>query len=130
MQALSEAFDLELPATPESVATARQAAADLARELGADEMNVKTAVSEAVGNAVIHAYPDQGDGEVRVTGAEHGDKLILVVHDDGVGMRPNPDSPGLRMGLPLMGRVTEDLHIDAHGGGTSISMSFPLGVTA
>ncbi len=126
MQAATEELALEFPAEPESVTAARHAAAKLARSAGADEMDVKIAVSEAVGNAVVHAYPDGDPRSVQMSAAVQDRRLVFVVQDQGVGMRPHPASPGLRLGLPLIGQVTEELQIDAHLGGTRISMSFPV----
>ena len=126
VQALTESLDLELPAQPESVAEARHAAARLARRYGAEESDVKIAVSEAVGNAVLHAYRGDYDGTVSVKGALVRGKLVFVISDTGVGMSPNPDSPGLHLGIPLIGKVAEDMRIDAGSRGTSISFSFPV----
>ena len=130
MQALSESLDLELPAEPESVAEARHAAARLARHHGAEEADVKIAVSEAVGNAVLHAYRDQNSGTVSVKGSLIRGRLVFVITDTGVGMSPNMNSPGLHLGIPLIGKVAEDMRIDAGSGGTSISFSFPVAVGA
>jgi serine/threonine-protein kinase RsbW len=130
MQTVAEQLDLELPAEPESVTRARHAAVELARTAGVEASDVEIAVSEAVGNAVLHAYPEDGDHEretVRLTGTVHDRRLVFVVQDHGVGMRPNPDSPGLRLGLPLIGQVSDDMHIDTHFGGTRVSMAFPAG---
>ena len=126
MQALTESLALDLPAEPDSVADARHAAAELAERVGADEADVKIAVSEAVGNAVIHAYRDREPGSVRLTGAVDRGRLRFTITDDGLGMSPNIDSPGLHLGIPLIGKVAEDVHIDANSGGTTISFSFPL----
>jgi anti-sigma regulatory factor (Ser/Thr protein kinase) len=126
VQAVTETLALELPAEPESVAEARHAAADLARRAGADVADVKIAVSEAVGNAVTHAYRERARGEINVRGQVQGRKLLFTVSDRGVGMSPNPDSPGLHLGIPLIGKVAQDLHIDAGAGGTTISFSFPV----
>lgn len=130
MQALIESLTLELPAEPESVAEARHAASELARLVGADEADVKIAVSEAVGNAVIHAYRGTKRGHIRVKGAVERGKLRFSISDRGVGMSPNLASPGLHLGLPLIGKVAADLHIDAGDSGTTISFSFPLSATA
>ena len=130
MQALTESLALELPADPESVSEARHAAADLARRVGADEADVKIAVSEAVGNAVIHAYRERPQGMIRVSGEVARGNLRISVSDDGVGMSPNLNSPGLHLGIPLIGKVTQDLRIDATATGTTISFSFPLAATA
>ena len=121
-----ESLELELPAEPGSVAEARHAAARLARHHGVEEADVKIAVSEAVGNAVLHAYRDGKTGTVRVRGGPVRGKLVFVVADSGVGMSPNPNSPGLHLGIPLIGKVAEDMRIDAGSRGTSISFSFPI----
>ena len=47
--------------------------------------DVKTAVSEAVSNAVIHAYPGSC-GEVRMHATLDENKLELTIEDDGVGI--------------------------------------------
>jgi serine/threonine-protein kinase RsbW len=121
---------MELPALPESVAEARHAAADLARRVGADVADVKIAVSEAVGNAVIHAYRGRERGIIRIVAALERNKLRFWISDRGVGMSPNLDSPGLHLGLPLIGKVAHDLHIDAGSRGTTISFSFPVAASA
>jgi serine/threonine-protein kinase RsbW len=66
-------------------------------------------VSEAVTNVVLHAYPKGAPGEVRVRVAVDGAEVALVVQDDGSGLRPRPDSPGLGVGLPLMAAVAQRL---------------------
>jgi anti-sigma regulatory factor (Ser/Thr protein kinase) len=109
------------------VPTARHAAARLAAEVGADELDVKIAISEAVGNVVVHAYRDgMPRGGLELEGAIEDGKLVIAVTDHGVGMAPNPNSPGLGFGLPLIGNVTDDLHVEANGHGTKVSMTFLL----
>lgn len=130
MQALVTELDIELPARPESVSRARHEAARLATACGADESDVKIGVSEAVGNAVIHAYRGGDDGPIRVRGSIRGEKLVIIVTDEGVGMCPDPATPGLGLGLPLIGRVAEDMRVAASPQGTTISMSFPAAAAA
>jgi serine/threonine-protein kinase RsbW len=127
MRSLVSRLDLKLPAVPDSVPTARHAAAHLANEVGADELDVKIAVSEAVGNVVVHAYRDgRPRGTIELEGGIEDGKLVIAVTDDGIGMSPNPNSPGLGFGLPLIGNVTDDLHVEANGNGTRVSMTFLL----
>ena len=127
MQSLVDRLELKLPAVPASVPEARHAAARLASEVGADELDVKIAISEAVGNVVVHAYRDGKPKDVVLEGAVEDAKLVLAVTDRGIGMSPHPDSPGLGFGLPLIGKVTDDLHVEANGHGTRIEMTFLLG---
>ena len=47
--------------------------------------DIKTAVSEAVTNCVVHAYPD-GVGTVYITAGLKGNVLSITVKDKGVGI--------------------------------------------
>lgn len=117
-------FELQLPSDAPSVAEARQRAAELARRVGAPEADVKLAVSEAVGNAVLHAFRDRPPGTVTVSAALNRGRLLITVADDGSGMRPNLDSPGLGLGLSLITKLASDVRFDSDSGGTTVSMSF------
>lgn len=46
---------------------------------------LKTAVSEAVTNAVVHAYPKK-TGRVFLSGRILGDRVVITVADEGVGI--------------------------------------------
>ena len=51
-----------------------------------EELNdIKTAVSEAVTNCVVHAYPD-GDGEIYLKTEIINDLLKIVISDKGIGI--------------------------------------------
>lgn len=51
-----------------------------------DELaDVKTAVSEAVTNAIIHAYEDESK-QVELSCKREGQKLTIVVEDHGIGI--------------------------------------------
>jgi len=48
---------------------------------------IKTAVSEAVSNAAIHAYPDNSDEIITIECyASAGRRIVIIVSDDGVGI--------------------------------------------
>ena len=118
----------ELPADPESVSAARTAVREFAEEQGVDElvlMDVALAVTEAVTNAVLHAFLERPPGTIRVAATTGAGELTVIVTDDGIGMRPRPDSPGLGLGLPTIGRLAAlvDLSVP-EGGGTELSMTF------
>lgn len=52
-----------------------------------DELtDLKTVVSEAVTNAVIHGYRDRPDGVVTITARIEGDTVYLTVQDEGEGI--------------------------------------------
>ncbi len=47
--------------------------------------DIKTAVSEAVTNCIVHGYPDI-NGEITIEAEVEGDTLHINVFDDGVGI--------------------------------------------
>jgi anti-sigma regulatory factor (Ser/Thr protein kinase) len=120
------------PARPASVAALRRAVDDYAAGGGIDERrreDIALAVSEAVSNAVVHAYADRDDpGEVRLDAWIDAGGLQIAICDHGVGMSPRVDSPGLGLGLPLMGKVTDRLLLEDSDPppGTCVRMTFAL----
>jgi anti-sigma regulatory factor (Ser/Thr protein kinase) len=119
------ALELSLSAESESVAKARHAAADFARAHGADPDDIALAVSEAVSNAVIHAFRGRDPGNIDVRAFPDGRSVVVSVSDDGVGVTPNPDSPGLGLGLALIGSLSEGVELRKEGHGTTLIMRFP-----
>jgi anti-sigma regulatory factor (Ser/Thr protein kinase) len=123
------------PAVAASVAEARNAVSAFAQTAGAtgDALAaVSLAVSEAVTNAVLHAYLDRDEpGPVEVRARCEAESVVVEVADEGRGMLPRTDSPGLGLGLPLIAQMTESLEVhDRNGGGTEIRMAFALAATA
>src|SRR4051812_6080223 len=86
------------PAVAASVAEARNAVTAFAEAAGAtgDALAaVSLAVSEAVTNAVLHAYLDHDEpGPVQVRARREAQSVIVEVADQGRGMLPRTDSPG------------------------------------
>jgi serine/threonine-protein kinase RsbW len=118
------------PAHADQVRLARRAVEAYAREHGAvDPAGIALAVSEAVTNAVIHAYvgrPAPGDIEVLVE-RHPDDGLEIRVCDEGRGMMPRSDSPGLGVGLPLVAKLAQRFRVETRPtGGTAVSMVFPV----
>lgn len=118
------------PARAASVACARNAVSALAAPAGAsaDELdNIRLAVSEAVTNAVVHAYPAGASGPIYVTAAIAGSMLSVIVADDGCGLGAARDSPGLGLGLNVLERACDSLAVGAsRSGGTRVEMRFVL----
>ena len=119
-----------IPADPGAPSVARSAIKDFLRGIGADPgalSDVLLAVSEVVTNCVVHGYRGQPGGKVDLEARRTGDRLLLSVADEGAGMAPRHDSPGLGLGLPLVGRVASRVDITTQaGGGTLVSMCFDL----
>jgi PAS domain S-box-containing protein len=86
------------------------------------------ACSEAVANAIEHAYAADGVGMVHVGAAVYGDPATdlagsaveVTVHDRGRWREPDPHSDRGR-GLPLIRTVVDDVTI-VRDGGTTITM--------
>ena len=91
------------------------------------------AVSEAVTNAVMHAYegrPKPGNVTVCLDIEPDKNRVEVTVADDGDGMVPRPDTPGLGLGLPLIAQLAETFQVGTPptGTGTEIRMTFHLPV--
>ena len=122
-----EPVALLLPASPDSVAVARHAASEYAEKVGADADAVAVAVSETVTNAIVHGYREKDDGEVEVRVEPNTTHLNVIVADDGCGMGPNPQSPGLGFGLSMVSSLADEVGIEsAADQGTRLRMRFAL----
>jgi anti-sigma regulatory factor (Ser/Thr protein kinase) len=120
---------LTLPARAENVAVVRHALGGLGEALALDPQtlsDVKLAVTEACTNVVVHAYGD-GDGPMEVAATVDDDVLRVVVRDEGLGILPRPDSPGLGLGLPLIATLTESLELGkGNDDRTEVTMVFRM----
>lgn len=102
--------------------------------------DLKTAVSEAVTNAIIHAYSDE-NGIVEIKAEIRGNEVIVEIRDYGVGMKDirqamepayttRPEWERSGMGFAFMEAFTDELRVDsAPGEGTRIRMKKRIGGT-
>jgi serine/threonine-protein kinase RsbW len=126
------ALQMTVLSKPENIAVVRHGLAGLAEGLGAAPDlvdDIKTAVSEAVTNAVVHGYPESmGPIDVEATVTDR--RLEIVVRDQGSGMQPRPLSDGetsLRVGLALIGALSDEFVVRGdEGSGTELRISFDL----
>ncbi len=100
--------------------------------------DIRTAVSEAVTNAVVHGYRDR-EGEIRLYAEIEGDLLTLEIQDWGVGipdiekaMEPLfttcPEGERSGMGFSFMEAFMDSLQvISAPDQGTTIRMEKKIG---
>jgi serine/threonine-protein kinase RsbW len=120
---------LSLPARAENVAVVRHAFGGLGEALSVPEQllsDIKLAVTEACTNVVIHAYPD-GEGPMEVRAVLGEEQLSIVVRDEGRGVMPRADSPGLGLGLPLIATLTESLELGTgDDAATEVRMTFRI----
>jgi anti-sigma regulatory factor (Ser/Thr protein kinase) len=118
-------------AVASSVPQARHELAELAAAAGAtrEELDaVRLAVSEALTNAVLHAYGEESPGSVHVSAAVADDELWVLISDDGDGLHAGGRrSGGLGVGLTLISKVTDSFSVvDQSSGGTEVRMGFRL----
>lgn len=96
--------------------------------------DIKTAVSEAVTNAIIHGY-EYGEGLVIVEAVIEGDKIEIIIQDNGKGiedinkaMEPfytsKPDLERSGMGFTVMETFMDQLVVESHiDKGTKVKMT-------
>ena len=138
MQTKENRMELRFSALPENEAFARLAVSAFALPLNPklEEMeDVKTAVSEAVTNAIIHGYEGRG-GEVLLRARYDAESRLLSVEvrDEGVGIEDvekareplfttRPDLERSGMGFAVMESFMDALEVrSAPGMGTSVLM--------
>jgi serine/threonine-protein kinase RsbW len=124
---------LELENRPEHVSVVRAALSGVAEAAGFDEelsTDLKTAVSEACNNVVIHAYEGQ-PGPMRVLVSSSGDRVDVVVRDSGTGiLRLSSGADHMGLGLALISALADQAEFNSPtDGGTEVRMRFRRGAT-
>lgn len=127
-------LQLALPARAENVIVVRQAIAGLGEAVGLNGHrldDLKTVVTEACNNVVVHAYEGE-PGPLQVEADAAGDQIQVTVSDRGRGFQPRASEAGasLGLGLPLVASLSDSFAIRGGAGeGTSISVRFSLAET-
>jgi serine/threonine-protein kinase RsbW len=94
--------------------------------LGEDtERSTVLAVSEAAANAVEHGYGCDGAGVVTVKVSLQGDRLDVMVRDEG-GWRDGPGDGDRGRGLAIMGSIMDRLSVERDDGATVVRMGHPV----
>ena len=127
--------------SPENERISRVTAAAFAAVLNptVEELSdFKTAVSEAVTNAIIHAYPE-GRGEIRLTLERKKNEVTVHIRDFGVGiadikksMEPlyttREDQERSGMGFTFMEAFTDHVEVESEPGrGTCVKKKKKMG---
>ena len=100
----------------------------------ADMSDIKTAVSEAVTNAIIHGYENKPNKDITLTCKYRGNEVYIEVKDAGIGIidideameplytsKPEMDRSGL--GFTVMENFMDEVKvISQHGVGTIVKM--------
>lgn len=123
-------MSLEFIAKSENEAFARVTVAAFISQLDPtiDELSdVKTAVSEAVTNAIIHGYENEKDKVIRIETEIIGNEVIIAISDKGKGiedikqaMEPlytsRPDLERSGMGFTVMETFMDELYVESEKG--------------
>ncbi len=136
MNKLNNEMKLEFLSKSSNEAFARITVAAFAAQLDPtiEELaDIKTAVSEAVTNAIIHGYEEK-KGVVKIRGQIIGEELIIEIADNGKGIediemakqplyttKPNLERSG--MGFTIMESFMDEVEIESILGiGTKVTM--------
>lgn len=125
-------LEVDLPARGEELRPLRGRIAGWSTLVGMDEdeaYDLQLTVGEAATNVTEHAYPPHlfpsGPGRLRLVLAHHGDRVSVLVQDDGRWQPPAAD-PGHRgRGLALIRAVAQDVALEHGPDGTGVRFSVP-----
>jgi serine/threonine-protein kinase RsbW len=119
-----------LPAAFEAPRVARRLARTYAAAQGAADETlaaIALCVSEAVTNVVVRAYREAEPGALELEARRPDGYICLYVRDRGAGLTPRVDSPGLGLGLSIIGNSAASVELRRPAtGGTEVSMRFDL----
>jgi anti-sigma regulatory factor (Ser/Thr protein kinase) len=119
-------LELRTRSHPASVTEARKGVGAYAEAAGANRRDVELAVTEAVTNAVVHAFVGHDNGVIAVRAELDGpNELLVEVADNGSGITTPASSPQAGFGLPIIGAVTDGVEIHTGDRGTRLEMRFP-----
>ncbi|WP_010273962.1 anti-sigma F factor [Paenibacillus senegalensis] len=97
--------------------------------------DIKTVVSEAVTNAIIHGYDNKEDGVVTITCVIEDETVRLTIEDSGMGIEnldearqplftSKPELERSGMGFTIMENFMDHIEIDTQvGKGTVVTMT-------
>lgn len=130
-------IEIKFKSLPENEAFARTCVSAFCLQLNPtlDEIgDIKTAVSEAVTNCVVHAYPKKA-GEIVMEMMCEGDKIHIAIKDNGIGIdniekaltpfyTTKPDEERSGMGFTVMDSFMDSLIVRSNGAkGLIVEMS-------
>jgi serine/threonine-protein kinase RsbW len=121
--------NLRLPAVARSAGIARDEARVWCRDIGGGDRldQVLLAVTEAVANVVVHAYPNRTDGDIALRFRMVAAGVAEVsVRDFGVGRRRAPPTSRPHLGLGLIDMMADHAEVRDAEPGTHVCMQFRI----
>jgi len=100
--------------------------------------DIKTAVSEAVTNSIIHGYNSKPDGIITIEAFLEGKEVKIIIEDKGTGIKniekameplytSRPDLERSGMGFTVMEAFMDSLEVESESGkGTKIILTKKL----
>lgn len=96
--------------------------------------DIKTAISEAVTNCVVHAYPTSVKGDVILRCELEDDTVSITITDKGVGIKDvikarepfytsKPSAERSGMGFTVMESFMDNVQVVSNSFGTSVTMT-------
>lgn len=134
---MKNSMKFEFPARSENERLARTVCAAFVVPLDPtlEELDeIKTAISEAVTNSIIHGYENE-NGIIEISGVINDDTVEYIIRDNGCGisnvakaMEPlytgKPESERSGMGFSIMEAFMDELVVEsAEGKGTTVIMT-------
>jgi anti-sigma regulatory factor (Ser/Thr protein kinase) len=116
-------------ATPEALAPLRHATVSAFLAAGGEASqadDVALAVDEACANAVRHAYPTLGEGQIRLDAWVEDDLFIVQVRDHGALLDAETREAREGLGVDLMNQVADTDIVPRASGGTEVRLAFPI----
>jgi anti-sigma regulatory factor (Ser/Thr protein kinase) len=121
---------LTLSNQPDNVLLVRETLSGMAETVGVDGVDlndIRTAVTEACNNVVLHAYEGE-EGPLQVELFVSADSVEVVVRDHGTGIKPHirsDEEAALGIGLSIIQALAPRVEFkDVDGGGTEVRMEF------
>ena len=130
-------FDMKIKARSENEAFARQVVSSFAIGMNPtiDELeDIKTVVSEAVTNSIVHAYNNDSDKIIDIKASLDNDSMEIIIEDYGVGIddvdkavepffSTKPEDERSGMGFTLMKSFMDEFELVSKlGEGTKVRM--------
>ncbi|QKG84267.1 anti-sigma F factor [Kroppenstedtia pulmonis] len=130
-------MELKFASLSENESFARVAVASFISQLDPtmEELtDIKTVVSEAVTNAVIHGYEEKSDGVITIRTEIEGQRVRIVIRDEGVGIADvnearqplftsKPELERSGMGFTIMENFMDEVQISSSAGqGTEVHL--------
>ena len=140
---MNNRLKIEFPARSENERLARVACSAFVLELDptVEEMSeLKTAISEAVTNSIIHGYKDDVSGEVKIEAELNENVATYIITDSGCGIEDvekareplysgSGDTERSGMGFSIMEAFMDELVVESSPGrGTRIIMKKRFGI--